>query len=180
MRARRPPLDGDVAAAPAPVERPSKSQLKREMHALQQLGAELTELPPDRLAQLALPDRLRDAIDEYLRTRSHEGRRRQMQYIGKLMRHADAEALHEAVAEFRLGSARDTLKLHEAERWRAELVHGDGAIERWARAHPQSDLQQLLTLVRAARAESGAAAVDQRHALFQFIKPHLADTTDAP
>jgi ribosome-associated protein len=102
-----------------------------------------------------------------------------MQYIGKLMRQADAEPLREAVAAVRLGSARDTLQLHEAERWRAELVADDAAMERWAHTYPQSDLQQLRSLVRAARADA-VADPGQRHgrgwrALYQFVKPFVAE-----
>jgi ribosome-associated protein len=150
------------------------------MHELQALGQALTELPAERLTAVEMPDRLRSAIDEYLRTRSHEGRRRQMQYIGKLMRLADAEPLREAVAAFRLGSAQDALRLHQAERWRAELVLDDDALARWAQAYPSSDLQQLRSLVRAARTDAADAA-GQRHgrgwrALFQFVKPFVGQS----
>lgn len=178
MRARRPHHHDDEAAATAAPEQASKSQRKREMQALQTLGEALAELPRERLAAVAMPEALREAIAEYQRTRSHEGRRRQMQYVGKLMRRADAEPLHDAVAAFRLGSARDALLLHEAERWRAELVAADAALQRWAQAHPASDLPRLRSLVQAARVEHRAP--EQRHgrswrALYQFIKPHLSE-----
>lgn len=187
MRARRHAPSDDIASIGLPSnddDSPSKSQRKRDMHDLQALGQALAELPADRLAAVDMPEALRGAIDDYLRTRSHEGRRRQMQYVGKLMRQADAEPLREAVAAYRLGSARDTLQLHEAERWRAELMVDDDAVNRWAQAFPRSDLQQLRSLVRAARAESTAEA-GQRHgrgwrALFQFVKPHLAETSNTP
>jgi ribosome-associated protein len=161
-------------------ERPSKTQLKQQMLALQRLGQRLTELPADRLAALELPERLRDAVAEFKRTRSHEGRRRQLQYIGKLMRLVDAEPLQAAVDAFALGSAVDSLQLHEAERWRLELVNDDDALDRWVRAHPDSDLQQLRSLVRAARREA-ALPLQQRHGrswreLFQFVKPYIART----
>ncbi|MFO1220548.1 MAG: ribosome biogenesis factor YjgA [Burkholderiaceae bacterium] len=182
MRARpsSPALSGADAA---PDGRPSKSQRKRDMHELQALGEQLAALPDDRLAAAEMPDALRAAIDEYRRTRSHEGRRRQLQYIGKLMRQADVEPLREAVAAAQIGSARETLALHEAERWRAELVADDAALERWAQRFPGADLQQLRSLVRAARADA-ALAPGQRHgrpwrALYQFVKPHVAEATDA-
>ena len=76
-----------------------------------------------------MPERLRDAMHEYQRTRTHEGRRRQMQYIGKLMRGADAEPIREAVADMQLGRAKDALALHQAERWRAELIADDDAAD---------------------------------------------------
>lgn len=161
------------------AERPSKTRLKAQMHELQQLGAELAALPDDRLARTEMPDALREAILAYRRTKSHEGRRRQLQYVGKQMRAADAEPLREAVAAFKLGSAQDTLQLHEAERWRDELVASDDALTRWAQAHPESDLQRLRSLVRAARKDA-AAAPEQRSGrgyreLFQFIKPWLSE-----
>jgi len=149
------------------------------MHELQSLGQALTELPADRLAGMKLPERLRSAIHEFTRTRSHEGRRRQMQFIGKLMRTTDPEPLRDAVAQFKLGSARESLQLHEAERWRAELVRDDEAITRWATAYPDSDLQRLRSLVRAARHDA-LTAPEQRHGrgwreLFQFVKPFVGD-----
>jgi ribosome-associated protein len=164
---------GDTAA----LERPSKTQLKQQMLQLQRLGQALTELPVDRLATIELPERLHDAIVEFKRTRSHEGRRRQLQYIGKLMRGVDAEPLHAAVDAFALGSAVDAMRLHEAERWRLELVQSDDAVARWTQQFPDSDVQRLRSLVRAARRDE-ALPDGQRHGrawreLFQFIKPFV-------
>ena len=161
----------------ATMERPSKTQLKQQMLQLQQLGHALTELPLERLQAIELSERLRDAIVEFKRTRSHEGRRRQLQYIGKLMRGVDAEPLRAAVDAYALGSAVDALRLHEAERWRAELVRDDDAVARWTQRFPDSDVQQLRSLVRAARRDD-ALPDGQRHGrgwreLFQFIKPFV-------
>ncbi len=158
-------------------DRPSKTRLKQQAHALQALGLELAELPANRLAAIAMPDALRAAIAEYLRTRSHEGRRRQLQFVGKQMRFAEEAPLREAVDAYKLGSAKDTLALHEAERWRDELLADDQALGRWAGARPDSDLQRLRSLVRAAR-KDGAAPPGQRNGrgyreLFQFVKPWL-------
>lgn len=169
MRPPAPPSDHD------PAERPSKTRRKQQMHDLQQLGEELAALPASRLETIGMPDGLRSAIAEYHRTRSHEGRRRQLQFIGKQMRLADPEPLREAVADFKLGSARDTLALHQAERWRDELIADDQAQSRWAQDFPGSDLQRLRSLVRAARRDA-AAAPEQRSGrgyreLYQFIRP---------
>lgn len=164
--------------------RPSKSQRKRESTELQTLGAELMELPDGAFAALPLPEDLREAMREYRRTRSHEGRRRQLQYVGKLMRTADAEPLREALAAARLGGARDSLLLHQAEAWREELLADDEALTRWAREHPESDLQRLRQLVRTARAQAvqapsaGAAGQPPRQGrghreLFRFIRTSL-------
>jgi ribosome-associated protein len=161
--------------------RPSKSARKRHMHGLQDLGQELTELPASRVAALALPEPLRDALAEYRRIRSHEGRRRQMQLIGKLMRQADEAPIREAVAAFKLGSATETLALHHAERWREELLASDDAVTRWINGYPATDAQQLRSLVRAARKDAKAVLPEGevRHGrsyreLFQLIKQGLA------
>ena len=141
----------DKPSGGAAYDRPSKTRLKQDSHALQDLGEALVELPENRLDGLAISEPLLDAVREYKRTRSHEGRRRQMQYIGKLMRKADPEPLREAVAAFKLPSAEETLKLHQAEAWREQLIADDAALTRWAADFPHSDLQQLRRLIRAAR-----------------------------
>ncbi|WP_280150707.1 ribosome biogenesis factor YjgA [Piscinibacter sp. XHJ-5] len=178
MRATPPSSQDDANPAATPEDdRPSKTQRKKASHDLQDLGEALVAMPDDRLADLAMDETLLEAIREYKRTRSHEGRRRQMQYIGKLMRRADPEPLREAVAAMQLGRAKDALALHEAERWRVELIAGDEALTRWTAEHPQADLQQLRSLVRAARKDA-AAAPEQRSGrayrdLFKFIKQQL-------
>lgn len=163
----------------APSERPSKTQRKKAMHDLQALGEALAALPAHRLAVLEMPTSLRDALLEYHRTRSHEGRRRQMQYIGKLMRTAAVEPLREAVAAHQLGRARDTLALHRAERWRDELIADDAALTRWMDERPDCDVQQLRALIRAARKDAAATAQQRSgrafRELFQFLKPHVSE-----
>lgn len=163
--------------------RPSKSALKRQSHDLQVLGLEVAELSDNRLSATPMPDALREAILEYRRTKSHEGRRRQLQYVGKLMRSADEARLREAVAAARLGSAKETLALHEAERWRAELIADDDALTRWLQQHPGTDAQQLRSLLRAARRDAVAPEARQpksHRELFQIIKAALVaqDATD--
>ena len=159
--------------------RPSKTRLKQQSQDLQALGVAVSELSAERLAAIDMPEVLRDAIDLFRRTKTFEGKRRQMQYVGKLMRGADEEVLREAVAAATLGSAKDTLALHEAERWRAELIADDEALRRWMTAHPDTDSQQLRSLVRAARRDTAGLAPEARQPrslreLFQFIKPVIA------
>lgn len=159
-------------------DRPSKTQLKQQSHALQALGQQLAALSDDALAAIEMPEALRDALEEFRRTKSHEGKRRQMQYVGKLMRSADEGRLREAVAAATLGSAQTALALHEAERWRAELIASDDAATRWLAAHPDTDSQQLRSLVRAARRDAAGLVPEARQPksfrdLFQFIKPML-------
>ena len=173
MRQRR-----EEAPAPAYVpERLSKTKLKAQAHSLQELGEALVELPSQRLAATPMPEPLRDAIDGFRRTRSFEGKRRQMQLIGKRMRFVDEAPLRAAVDAFKLGSAKDTLLLHEIERWRDEMVADDGAVSRWAQSYPGSDMQRLRSLLRTARKDA-ATAPELRNGkgyreLFQFIKPWL-------
>jgi len=162
---------------PDDFERPSKTSLKKQAHEQQALGEALAGLPEARLAAIEMPESLRDALLEYQRTRSHEGRRRQRQHIGKLMRQAELAPLQQAVAEAQLGPAQDALALHRAEHWRVELVANDEALTRWLAEHPATDGQQLRTLIRQARKDL-ILPPEQRHGrawreLFQFIKPVL-------
>ena len=169
------PLAFDEAGEPT---RPSKTRLKQKSQDLQVLGVAVTELSGERLAAIEMPENLREAIEQFRRTKSFEGRRRQMQLVGKLMRSADEDVLREAVAAAKLGSAKETLALHEAERWRCELIADDEALTRWMQLHPQTDTQRLRSLVRAARRDALASTPEARQPrsqrdLFQFIKPHL-------
>jgi len=173
--------EAEAGEGPPPDIRPSKTRLKAEAQALQKLGADLADLPDSRLEPLNLPEVLRDAIEQLRRTKGHEARRRQLQYVGKQMRSVDGGPLYEAVAAYKLGSATETLKLHETERWREELLASDDALTRWAETYPDSDMQRLRSLVRAARKDASLTP-EQRSGrgfrdLFQFIKPWLAGDT---
>ncbi len=161
-------------------DRPSKSQLKRDMDALQQLGEELLTLPEKRVAALDLPEALMDAIKEGRRivaSTARSGKKRHLQLIGKLMRQVDPAPIREAVAEFKLGRAQDSLELHQAERWRQRLVDEDTALQGFIDSFDEVDVQQLRSLIRAARKDR-AQAPEQRNGrawreLFQFIKGHV-------
>jgi ribosome-associated protein len=184
-------IDQDEAdSAPVPDEngytKPSKSMLKRESHDLQQLGKDLLAMPDSRLDDIGMPERLRDALSAWKKTRSFEGKRRQLQFIGKVMRGVDAEPLREAVAAFQMGHARNTLTLHQAEAWRAELLaeNEKDAVTRWAQTYPEADLQQLRALIRNARKDA-AAAPEQRSGrafreLFQYIKAVMESQVAVP
>jgi len=171
---------------PVHDEPPSKTRLKKQSHDLQELGEQVAALPASRLEGLPIEERLRDAIDELRRTRSFEGKRRQLQYIGKLMRAEDVEPLREAVAAFRLGSAQDTLAMHQAEAWRERLLAEDEALQQWIAEYPGTDTQQLRSLVRSARKETLAEGARHGRAyreLFQLVKEQMrgrpADERDA-
>ena len=161
---------------------PSRNELKKQMQDLQELGEAVASLPVDRLDKLKLDERLRDAIDELRRTRSFEGKRRQIQYIGKLMKHENPEPLREAVASFRVGSATDTLALHQAEYWRDQLLAGDDALANWVKEYPATDVQQLRSLVRAARKEKLEPGERRGRAyrdLFRLVKEQMQGAADA-
>ena len=136
---------------------------------------------------LGLPDRLHTAVRDCRKMKLNEGRRRQLQFIGKLMRQVDARPIQAAVDEFHLGGARQTLALHEAERWREELLAGDEAITRWLGAHPGTDAQHLRALLRSARKEAQAPLApgqEARHGrayreLFQLVREHLGGAAGA-
>jgi ribosome-associated protein len=163
---------------------PSRSMLKRASQELQVLGKQLLEMPDSRLDDLNMPERLRDALADYKKTKSFEGKRRQLQFIGKVMRLIDAEPLREAVAEFQLGHARNALSLHQAERWRAELLSDDkDVVTNWAAEYPGTDLQQLRALIRNARKDA-ALEPEKRSGrayreLFQYIKHAMAEQDKA-
>jgi ribosome-associated protein len=133
----------------------SRSVAKEESTALQELGEQLLVLSADQIAKLDLPEKLVDAVAEAKRITNFEGKRRQMQYIGKLMRRVEPEPIRAAVEAARSGSVADTLTLHRAELWRDDLIANDEALPRWIAEHPQDsndyDLQQLRALIRQAR-----------------------------
>jgi len=175
-----PATSEDDAPEPAPVfsfdDRPSKTRLKQISHELQALGEAAVTLPDARIDGLGVSETLLDAIRQFKKTKSFEGKRRQMQYIGKLMRNHDVEPIRQAVTDLQLGRAKDSLALHQAERWRAELLADDDAATRWIAAHPETDVQQLRSLIRAARKDAALAAEKRSgrafRELFQFIKEH--------
>lgn len=133
---------------------PSKSQLKREMTALQDLGAELVELSRERLAKIEMPERLRDALLDAQRFTKHEARRRQMQYIGKIMRDIDAAPLRAAMDEIKGVSEAANIRQHQLERLRTRLMEDEAVFSEVARDYPGADMQHLRQLRRNALKEA--------------------------
>ncbi|MDA8257031.1 MAG: DUF615 domain-containing protein [Betaproteobacteria bacterium] len=133
---------------------PSKSQLKREMTALQDLGAELVALSKERLAKIDMPERLRDALLEAQRITKHEARRRQMQFIGKIMRTVDAAPLRAALDEINGVSKAATIRQHQLERLRTRLMEDEAVFSEVARDYPAADMQHLRQLRRNALKEA--------------------------
>ncbi|WP_263769730.1 ribosome biogenesis factor YjgA [Propionivibrio soli] len=150
----------------------SKTRRKKAMDELQTLGEELVALPADRVKKIAIPDDLRDAVAEAQRMKRHdEARRRQMQYIGKLMRKVDAEPIRAALADVRGESAGETAKLHRIERLRTDLLADEKVLNGLAERYPAVDLQHLRSLRRAALKEQEQNRPPRSYrAIFQVLK----------
>jgi ribosome-associated protein len=160
---------------------PSKTQRKKQMTDLQDLGAELVELSEERLAALALPDSLRDAVSEARRMTKFEARRRQLQYIGKLMRHVDPEPIRARLDAWKSVSREHIALLHRIERWRERLLAEDTAFALFVGEHPQVDAQQLRTLLRNAQREREMNKPPKNYrALFQLLRETLDGSREAP
>ena len=130
---------------------PSKTMLKAEADEKQALGEALLTLRADLMARLDLPAKLLDAIKDAKKITNFEGKRRQLQFIGKLMRPLDADPIRDAINEQLDGSAQLTLQLHLAEQWRDKLVLDDESLSAWLTDYPATDAQQLRALIRQAR-----------------------------
>jgi ribosome-associated protein len=130
-------------------EGPSKTRRKKDMQALQDLGEQLVALSSERLAKLDLPESLADAVREAQRMTKHdEGRRRQMQYVGKLMRGVDPAPIQAALEAFAGTSREEVARQHRIERLRLELLEDEGVLHRIANTWPGADLQHLRVLRR--------------------------------
>lgn len=153
----------------------SKTKRKAEMLELQALGATLLELPPARLAALGLPDALAAALREAQRISSREGKRRQLQYIGRLMRDVDADPIRAALAELEGSSASARARQRRLEQWRERLLADDAALTEFAHAHPGADLQTLRALIRNARKEIAASRPPRaQRELFRRLRESMA------
>jgi ribosome-associated protein len=135
----------------------SRSQRKRDVEALQEIGERLVTLNASQLGQLGLPDNLREAVKEAKRLTANGAIRRQKQYIGKLMRNVDPEQIQAKFAEWDGKSREQAAKFHQLERWRDRLLADDKVISELVLAHPRADVQRLRTLIRNAHKEEAAA-----------------------
>jgi len=164
-------------------ERPSKSQLKREMTALQKMGEELVAEPRDRVKRVPMPEDVRDAILECQQIKDHEGRRRQMQYVGKKMRTLDEDEIaqiQKTLDSWRGLSKADTASMHALERRREKLLKDDAALTELLALHPDLDAQQLRTLIRNARKEQAENKPPKAYReIFQILKQLQKDSRAA-
>lgn len=169
-------------------DEPSRTEQKRESNELQKLGVDLLTLRADLLARLELSDKFRDAIADAKRITNFEGKRRQMQFIGKLMRLLEPEVLEQirqALDEQHNGSAQENLALHQAEQWRDRLIADEDAFGQWMGAFADTDSQQLRALIRQARKDAKPEKPGEalRHGrayrdIFQIVRQHLSGATD--
>jgi ribosome-associated protein len=167
------------------TDEPTRTELKRESTELQKLGEDMLTLRNDLLTALQLPDKLIEALAEAKRITNFEGRRRQMQFIGKLMRQLEPSRLDDirtALVEQHTPSAQETQLLHHAEQWRDRLISDDDAAGQWMNLCPGTDSQQLRALIRQARKDAKPEKPGQapRHGrayreIFQMVREQLQD-----
>jgi len=164
-------------------DRPSKSQLKREMTALQKLGEDLVAEPRDRVKRVPMPEDVRDAILECQQIKDHEGRRRQMQYVGKKMRTLEPEelaAIQRTLDSWKGLSKADTAAMHALERGREKLLANDNALTELMAEHPDLDVQHMRTLIRNARKEQAENKPPKAYReIFQILKQLQAQAARA-
>lgn len=158
----------------------SRTQIKKEMEALQDLGKKLCELRKDQLKQVPVSDELSEGIATYLRINSREAKRRQLQYIGKLMRSEDIEAIQAVIDRFDASSDIYAKRLHVLEAWRERLIsEGNNALTEFVEKYPAVNIQTLRQLVRNAskdrQQEKNTGAAKK---LFRFLKEYEEDILD--
>ncbi len=155
----------------------SRSELKRDVQELQALGKALCKLPAAQLNKMNLPEDLRDAVADYQRFPTHHAKKRQLQYIGKVMRRVDPEPIKLAMDKTLHNDKQETIFLHRVERWRDRLLSdGDSVLGDLLSVAPNIDCQQLRQMVRNAQREIKANKPPKNTRLiFQYLKDQLQD-----
>jgi len=159
-------------------EEPSKSARKRDAERLKALGKQLAELSDDQRATLPLPETLAKAVADYRRITANEAKRRQGQYIGRLMRGVDVTPIEDALHSLTRSSAQARFAHHETERWRERLIEDDAALTEYVATHPATDRTKLRALIRAAR-KTGNDPTAFR-ALFRLLRDDDASHAPVP
>lgn len=156
----------------------SRSQLKREVHQLYELGERLSQLPASKLNSLNLPDELRSAIDDYQRFTARGAMKRQLQYIGKVMRSIDPEPILQGLESLQSKDAQQVAYFHRLEKWRDRLIsEGDSALGELVKEVPEVDRQQLRQMIRNAQKEAKQNKPPKNaRAIFQYLKGQISDT----
>jgi ribosome-associated protein len=161
-------------------EKPSKSERKRAMTALQDVGLQLVTLNASQLAQIELPELLHDAVLAAQRISNFEGRRRQLQYIGRLMRNIDAAPIIAKLEQWHGASRENTTLLHQAEAWRERLLTDDNAITQFATAFTTTDLQHLRSLIASVKRDQSQGHPPKKYReLYRVIRQIIETLADA-
>ncbi len=156
---------------------PSRSQLKREAESQQAIGKKLVDLPKEKLAKLDLPEALVEAIAEAKRITANGAIRRQMQYIGRLMRDVDVAPIVDQLARWEGKHNEENARFHALERWRERLLSSPEALSDFMVAYPHADSQQLRSLIRNSQKEIAAnSAPKSSRELFKLIRS-ISETT---
>jgi ribosome-associated protein len=156
----------------------SKSQRKREVHAIRDLGAELLDANATLLAKMDLSPAVLEAISVYKQLpNSHAARKRQLQYLGKLLRQQDTSAIVQVLDDSRRNVTGQIRKFHELEVLRDNLLNGtDTSLSSLVNQYPEMDVQHLRQLIRQARKEADAhkpPAASRK--LFQYLREAMAN-----
>ncbi len=153
-------------------ERKSKSQKKREMLALQSLGEQLVQLNMEQIRRVEMPEDLREAVLFARSLKKGEALRRQLQYIGTLMRDVEPEPIRKALDEISRGLTMDRKLFRKVEKWRDDLVDGnDELLEEIMAEFPHADLKWLRQCILNARKEKAESQVPKSsRALFRYLK----------
>lgn len=161
-------------------EEKSKSQVKREMHALLDMGKELVNLSKEQFAKIDLPEEIRDAVVEARNIHQHGAHKRQLQYIGKRLRSVDAEHIREQIDTLAGHSKQAAAALHHIERWRDQLLdEGDSALEALVTEYSSADRQYLRQLIRNAKKEKKENKPPKSaRALFQYLRGLMEGDAD--
>ncbi|MBT4963227.1 MAG: DUF615 domain-containing protein [Francisellaceae bacterium] len=155
--------------------RPSKSQHKREMKELHELGKELAELPLEILKNISIDEKLRDAIELKRRISNNEGKRRQLKYIEKLMREEDVNEIKLSLESLTFQRKTEDKTFHHLEQWRDQLIEdGDMALNKLLEEYDNLDRQHLRQLFRRAQAEaSQKKPPTSSRAIFRYLREHI-------
>ncbi len=157
----------------------SKTRRKKQIRDLQDVGAALVKLSQEQLKRLDLPELLLDAVLACKEFSKHEAVRRQMQYIGRIMRDIDAGPIADKLARLEAPNKRHTALFHVAEKWRTEILEDSDAVARFVMEFPEANPQRLRDLAEKARAEQAAMRPPRNfrelfHVLSAIVQDHAA------
>ena len=158
--------------------RPSKTKQKKQMEELQNIGKALVELPKDVLKKLDLPDYLRDEVLEAKNIPQNGAKRRQLQFIGKIMRNVDVGPIRAQLEEIKQPSAQKVKLLHAAESWRERMINGENGLKEFVKLYPKTDSNNLKVLIVSCRETMNSKSKTSYRDLFKVISISLEEDSD--